>query len=197
MVTGASLIDADCIIPAAGLSSRMGDWKLMLPFKQASILEASLCNALAACQRVILVAGYRADELIETVRDYPRVDVVVNTNYRAGMFSSIKLGAALVTREHFFIAHADMPCIHPSVYHKLWQARTQGAVFAGDEQRTGHPVLISSTLKAAISAEAHNASMKGVLNRYERRYLNLADAAIHLDVDTPSAYQQLLSNSSQ
>lgn len=32
----------DCLITAAGLSSRMGAWKLMLPYRQSTILDESL-----------------------------------------------------------------------------------------------------------------------------------------------------------
>ncbi len=58
----------DCVMPAAGLSSRMGDWKLMLPYQQYTILDASIENALSFCRRVILVVGYRGAELIEKYR---------------------------------------------------------------------------------------------------------------------------------
>ncbi|WP_152906355.1 NTP transferase domain-containing protein, partial [Klebsiella aerogenes] len=32
----------DCIITAAGLSSRMGQWKMMLPWRGTTILDASI-----------------------------------------------------------------------------------------------------------------------------------------------------------
>lgn len=32
----------DCIITAAGLSSRMGQWKMMLPLEQGTILDTSI-----------------------------------------------------------------------------------------------------------------------------------------------------------
>ena len=32
----------DCLITAVGLSSRMGAWKLMLPYRQSTILDESL-----------------------------------------------------------------------------------------------------------------------------------------------------------
>ena len=36
----------------------------MLPYRQSTILDESLKNALVLCDRVILVVGHRADELI-------------------------------------------------------------------------------------------------------------------------------------
>jgi len=193
-------LDIDCIIPAAGLSSRMGAWKLMLPYCTGSddpesnggtILEASVNNALAVCSRVILVAGYRSDELIEKMRAYPNVEIVVNPHYQQGMFSSIKLGIEHVRSDYFFISHGDMPCISADIYQQLWQARTVGTVFPGHEKQSGHPVLINATLKQAVIDAPESGSMKAILKSFPITYLKLTDENIHFDIDTPEAYQIL------
>ena len=66
-------VPCDCIITAAGLSSRMGTWKMMLPYCQGTMLDASLKNALAFCQRVILVVGHRGEELEARYLERPRL----------------------------------------------------------------------------------------------------------------------------
>lgn len=191
MTSQTTHIDIDCIIPAAGLSSRMGEWKLMLPYNDTTILEESVKNALSVCARVILVAGHKADELIEKMAIYSNVKIVVNENYQQGLLSSIKLGIEYVTSDYFFITHADMPCIDATIYYKLWQARSLGTTFPGDEKRTGHPVLINSKLKAQIIDEAGSHSMKAILKQFPITYLKLPDGNIHLDIDTVSAYEKL------
>ncbi|WP_413701811.1 molybdenum cofactor cytidylyltransferase [Psychromonas sp. KJ10-10] len=192
MTQKTSLIDIDCIMPAAGLSSRMGEWKLMLPYNNTTILENSVKNALSVCSRVILVVGYRADELIEKMRTYENVKIVINENYQQGMFSSIQRGVEHVSGEHFFISHADMPCINPEIYHNLWQARSQGTVFPGDKKYSGHPVLIHSGLRKTILNAPYNGKMKAILNEFSVSYLQLTDPNIYFDIDTPDAYQALL-----
>lgn len=189
-------LNIDCIMPAAGLSSRMGVWKLMLPYSieenhESTILEMSVRNALRFCSRVILIAGYRSDELIQKMRIYPNVIIVVNQNYQQGMFSSIKLGIEQVRSEYFFIAHGDMPCINEGIYQQLWQKRAAGSVFPGGEDYSGHPVLLNSALIQTVLKETECASMKSILKRFPRTYLNLSDDNIHFDIDTPEAYQRL------
>lgn len=191
MLTKPVHLDIDCIMPAAGLSSRMGAWKLMLPYNDETILEASVKNALAICSRVILVAGYRSDELIEKMRAYPNVSIVVNKDYQQGMLSSIKLGIDHVRSDYFFIAHADMPCIGREIYHQLWQARGTGSIFPGDEQYSGHPVLIDSALKKVIANDVESKTMKAILKKHPMTYLQLANSEIHFDIDTPEAYEKL------
>ncbi len=94
----------DCVIPAAGLSSRMGCWKLTLPYKDNTILEQSITNALSFCTRVILVVGHREDELIERFQDNTKVTIVRNQHYRSGMYSSLQLGINEVDTEFFYIS---------------------------------------------------------------------------------------------
>lgn len=184
-------IDLDCIMPAAGLSSRMGEWKIMLPYKNSTILEASIKNALSVCSRVILIAGYRSNELIEIMGEYPNVEIVINENYKQGMFSSIQQGVNHVTSEYFCIAHADMPCINSELYHKLWRARTKGSVFLGNESHSGHPVLIDSALKNTLLTHDKTASMKSILREFPMHYLKQTDDVIHFDVDTIEDYEKL------
>jgi len=205
MILKSAQLDIDCIMPAAGLSSRMGAWKLMLPYcpdskppcthnpdqNESTIVEESVKNALAVCSRVILVAGYRAEELIEKMRAYPNVEVVVNQHYQQGMFSSIKLAMQHVRSDYFFIAHGDMPCISADIYQQLWQARGLGTVFPGSEKHSGHPVLINAALKQPIIDASENSSMKANLKLFPISYLKLADDNIHFDIDTPDAYQKL------
>ena len=191
MVTKSPQLDMDCIMPAAGLSSRMGEWKLMLPFNNLTILEASVNNALKFCSRVILIAGYRADDLIEKMSAYPNVKIVVNKDYQRGMLSSIQLGIAQVQSDHFFVAHADMPCISADIYSQLWLARGVGSIFPGNEQHSGHPVLIDSALKQVIVNDVESKTMKAILKKHPMTYLQLPNNEIHFDIDTPEAYAQL------
>lgn len=180
----------DCIMPAAGLSSRMGSWKLMLPYQDHTIVEASVNNALNFCSRVILVAGFQAEQLAEKMAKYENVNVIVNKNYQQGMLSSIKFALEYVKTDYFFIAHADMPCLHADIYQKLWQARRTGAVFPGSLDLSGHPVLLSLDVKNKVLA-SHHGSMKAILKQGPQHYLHLDTPEIHLDVDTPEAYSKL------
>ncbi|MDA6076735.1 NTP transferase domain-containing protein [Edwardsiella anguillarum] len=97
------------IITAAGLSSRMGQWKMMLPYRGGTLLDASINNALGFCQQIILVVGFRADELLQRYGDHPRIRTVVNLDYRSGLFSSVRCGAAAVQSDYCFISHGDIP----------------------------------------------------------------------------------------
>lgn len=183
----------DCVIPAAGLSSRMGSWKPMLPYCGRTLLDISIEHALVCCSKVIVVAGYRADELVQRYQHQPQILVVVNPDYQQGMLSSIQKGITAVTSSRFFITHADMPCIDPYVFTLLSQMRHGRVLFPGNKQQTGHPVLIDAALIPRILALPITAKMKQVLQTGEEQYLQLdATGGIYHDIDTPEKYHQLL-----
>jgi len=116
----------DCIIPAAGASTRMGDWKPLLPFGESTIVETTIATALAAQveggMRVLLVAGYRGDELHELFEGRPGVAIVDNPRWEAGMLGSIQAALPFVCSDRFFILHADMPLVPSAAFGLLYEA---------------------------------------------------------------------------
>lgn len=182
----------DCVMPAAGLSSRMGQWKMMLAYRHHTILDQSIENALKFCQRVILITGYRSDELRHRYSNHPQIKLVENKHYQQGLFSSMQLGVSYVESDYFFICHGDMPCIDKGIYQAMWQHRSELCVFPGNQDCWGHPALIPSSLITQIMSKSPIDSMRPILQTHGITFLHKADPAIHFDVDTQEAYKQLL-----
>ncbi len=163
----------------------------MLPYQNHTILDESIENALAFCSRVILVSGHRSDELVSRYRSEKGVDVIVNTHFKKGMFSSIQQGVKLVETEHFYICHADMPCITEDIYREIWALRGPHTVFPGTVNRPGHPVLLPLSLREQIMSAPLNSKMKQLIYRSEVKFAGLDTEKIYFDVDTPEAYNEL------
>ncbi|WPM85025.1 NTP transferase domain-containing protein [Apirhabdus apintestini] len=98
-----------CLILAAGLSSRMGQWKMMLPWREGTVLDSTLRNALAFCDRVILVTGYRGEALRQRYAGRDRILLCHNPVYTQGMFSSLQRGARRLQPGHFLSFPAICP----------------------------------------------------------------------------------------
>jgi molybdenum cofactor cytidylyltransferase len=109
----------DCLLLAAGESTRMGEWKLLLPWRGATVVEWSVRHALGFCRRVLLVTGHRSRELQALFTGWPAVEPVENREYRRGLLSSIQAGATRVESERFFIALGDMPLVGEAIYRLL------------------------------------------------------------------------------
>lgn len=185
-------VQCDCIITAAGLSSRMGTWKMMLPYGSGTILDASLKNALVFCQRVILVVGHRGEELQARYGSRPDIVVVHNPDYRQGLGSSIRCALAASDADYLFISHGDLPCIPREVYQQLWQARGCEALFPTWQGEAGHPVLLPKSLARELAAAPVQPSVRRWLQGHPHRMVPVDSPAILFDVDTPERYQALL-----
>lgn len=194
----------DCIIPAAGVSSRMGEWKLMLPYRGRPIIDHALEHALDVAQQVLVVTGFRGDELRSHVAgafpaywDQGRIAAVPNWNYAEGMFSSIQAGLKHSSGDVVFIHHGDLPCLPNSLFRELLE-HYEGAgspppevlrpVYRGIP---GHPVLLSATARAYILTLPANASMQRAFESLRVVEIEARTPGAILDVDTPEAYEQL------
>jgi molybdenum cofactor cytidylyltransferase len=162
----------------------MGGWKPLAALGSSTIIETVVHNALLACTRVILVAGYRGGELAALFRGTAGVVVVENPDWELGMFSSIRRGAARVATQCFFVTPGDMPWITPAVYEGLLALRGADAVFPVFRGRRGHPVLFSRAVREAVlAADPTTGRMRDIAERFAVVELAWEDDSIHRDVD--------------
>ncbi|MGM0431443.1 MAG: nucleotidyltransferase family protein [Spirochaetota bacterium] len=195
----------DCIMPAAGVSSRMGDWKLMLPYRGRPIIDHALEHALEIAQQIIVVTGFRGDELrshlseaFPTYWEQGRITAVTNRNYTEGMFSSIQTGLKHSSRDVAFIHHGDLPCLPTSLFAEIMKEFEQAPPPRPDAIRPvyrgipGHPVLLSAAARELILTLPPGASMQQAFESLRVLEIEAETPGAILDVDTPEAYQQLI-----
>ena len=184
------------VIPAAGLSSRMGRFKPLLPFGDSTVIEHAVGTALAVCDTAVAILGKRADELRELLSRFgDRLIITENPDYAStDMLTSIQLGVrALPDCDAFFLVPADMPLIAESTYRALVDAFDGSAealipTFGG---RRGHPPLISATLIPEILGDTGGGGLKAILRRHTVRLIHVEDRGCTVDLDTPADYEAL------
>lgn len=187
------MLQVECIITAAGLSSRMGQWKMMLPWREGTILDASIKNALQFCSRIILVSGFRADELQARYADNTNITLVHNPDYHSGLFSSVLAGSQAVTTEYCFITHGDLPCLNHDIFNEIWKLRGDCAILPQFHGTPGHPILVSKySLQQAVS-HRQITSVRQALLRGEHHCPELNHPEIIFDIDTPADFIKLQS----
>lgn len=176
----------DCLIPCAGLSERMGEWKPMLAYKGKPLIMTAVENALQACRRVILVTGHRGKELEELFSQDTRIVTIRNSGYRRGMFSSIQVGTRLVDSDKFFVMLGDMPAIPVELFGTLAEQADRypekaivRPVYMG---KPGHPVLLERKVRGTIQGLPHDANMQRVFQVHEETH---GRGVYNVAVDTP------------
>jgi molybdenum cofactor cytidylyltransferase len=176
----------DCVVLAAGASTRMGRSKLYLPFAGLTIVGTTVAKALAAELRVIVVARPEDERIGELAG--PRVLVVRNPEPGRGMLSSIREGVKKVRSERFFFIPADMPFPGPEAYRALARCVASGPVIPTCEGRRGHPVLMPSSLIASILALPDDRPLKTLIAESGPTFVELGDEALLRDIDTEEEY---------
>lgn len=189
------------LVLAAGLSSRMGGFKPLLPLRGKTVIENTLGGMLAGgAQQIAVVLGHRAGELqpLLTEKFGPQVVLAHNTHYATtDMLTSVKAGLrALPACDAFFLIPADMPAVRVSTYRALQKtmAETGAAlVFPTLQGRRKHPPLISSACIGTILHYSGNDGLRGVWSQLEDQIVTLPvqDAGCGMDMDTPEDFSRM------
>ncbi len=152
-MTETPLLSISGILLAAGLSTRMGQPKQLLPFGKNTIVETVVDNMLdAKFSEVIVVVGHCAEQVQDTLGERP-VKIVFNPNYREGMLTSAQAGIRSLAFENirnksdrnaFSLMLVDQPFITSALIDKVIDAYAQtdkGVVLPSYNYRRGHPVI--------------------------------------------------------
>ncbi|MDT4760905.1 nucleotidyltransferase family protein [Sphaerochaeta sp. PS] len=184
------------ILLAAGLGTRSGGEKLLLPYKGQALVAHAAQQSLKAGLFTIVVTGFRNEEVELALKEMacPNLVLVHNDNYTQGQGSSTLVGAkALRENEDFFISLADMPLIEAEHYHLLAKKFSSSDALRPIYQgQIGHPVLLRANFKALILAQPIPFTMQGLLQEFHVELCVVDDEAFVRDIDTIHAYAELL-----
>ena len=182
------------VVAAAGLSSRMGDFKPLLPFDGATVIERCVANLRAAgASEIVVVTGHRAAELAAQLRD---VTLVHNPLYaETQMFDSLRLGLRALPADcdTILLTPGDVPLVEPETVRALLDTKAGFAcpVCAG---RRGHPVALDGRYRDAVLRYAGDGGLRGAIAALgiPVTEVEVADEGMSRDLDTPADYLEVL-----
>lgn len=177
------------ILLAAGLSERMGRNKLLLPYKNSSIIFHTASIALGFSERVIVVIGNEKEKIQDQLSSLP-LDFVFNKNYIQGQKSSIMEGLKAVENDDFAILPGDLPLLSIkdgiSVKEALNKETCARCTFFSIP---GHPVAYRRENRERLLT--YPGTMKSYLKDVGFVSVPSSLGSIY-DVDTPEKYKLLL-----
>ena len=185
------------VILAAGLSSRMGRPKALLPYQHTTFLGSLIESFTAVLDRTIVVLGCHAREIRPTLAERPGLDILINADYQLGMLSSLQAGLATAPPES---PVAFTLVDHPGLSARSLQSLCETFARAGApvliprfQGKRGHPVLIAPAVAAELRALPVDASPKQVIrsHRADTVFVDLDDPAVTLDIDRPEDLRRL------
>ena len=184
------------LIVAAGMSSRMGDFKPMLNIGSISIAQRVVANLQqAGVDRIVMVTGYNATLLERHLAGMGLV-FLRNENYASTqMFESVCIGLRYLKGkcDRLLFTPVDIPLFTAATVQALLDS---GASLASPvcEGKTGHPILISASLIDTLLSDTGEGGLHGALERCgtEMTVIPVEDRGVLHDADTPEDYRALL-----
>jgi len=191
--------DFTAVILAAGLSSRMKDFKPLLPVDGRSAIEGLIEAAqTAGVSETIVVTGYNRKDLQLVIRKTGAVETY-NPDYEQGMFTSIKAGlgaAASNAGENFkgvLLIPVDCPLISVSVLRKMMDEAADNFAVPTFEGKKGHPLFIPARLIDEILSYEGDGGLKDITDKYWDRMdrIPTSEEGCIMDMDTPEGYEDI------
>jgi len=187
------------IVLAAGLSSRMGVQKLLLPFGGKTVISHIVDQLLASTAgEVHVVVGHQAERISRELSGRA-VSIVNNPNYKSGMLSSVRCGLRNLPEKcrAVIVMLGDQPSITTELIDRMLQS------FASTEKnilvplykgKRGHPILFSSLYRDEILTQYGDVGLRGLLHGHSDDIFELAvsTASVLCDMDFPEDYRREL-----
>ena len=184
------------LIVAAGMSSRMGQFKPMLNIGSISVAQRVIATlSQSGVSKIVMVTGYNAT-ILERHLSGNGIIFLRNDHYETTqMFDSVKIGL------RYLLDKCDKVLFTP-VDVPLFTSRTvktildSGAPLACPmcEGRQGHPILIDNGLIPEILNDCGEMGLKGAMDRCSvpLRRIDVDDPGTIHDADTPEDFSQLV-----
>lgn len=187
------------LILAGGKSERMHFPKPFLKYGNRTFIEKiidefSVCNFL----EIVVVLNHELlgafnEENVSKISE--KCTLVKNDNSEMGRYHSIKLGINKIIGADFcFIHNVDNPFVSSSLIKELYRNRNEkGYTLPVYKDRGGHPVLLSKKIIEAIHKDILTlATLKDVLNNFNRKELIVEDERILININTSEEYKRAM-----
>lgn len=184
------------LIVAAGMSTRMGEFKPMLSIGSISIAQRVIATlSQAGVSKIVMVTGYNAT-ILERHLAGNGIIFLRNEDYETTqMFDSVKIGLRYLLDkcDKVLFTPVDVPLFTAKTVKAILDSGAPLAVPMCDGKQ-GHPILISNSLIPEILNDCGEMGLKGAMDRCSIPLLRLdvEDPGTIHDADTPEDFSALV-----
>jgi molybdenum cofactor cytidylyltransferase len=186
------------IVLAAGLSTRMGRPKQLLPWGDTTVLGQTIDNLQRShINEVVVVSGYQTQQ-VASVASQLGVQTFFNELYASGgLISSVQTALRLLpdNREAILVMLADQPMVETETIDRLVKAwsENKGELLAPViKGRRGNPVLIGRRYFAELLSLPAGSAPRELINRHSEqlKLVEVESDSILRDLDEIEDYER-------
>ena len=184
------------LIVAAGMSTRMGEFKPMLSIGSISVAQRVIATlSQAGVSKIVMVTGYNAT-ILERHLSGNGIIFLRNENYETTqMFDSVKIGLSYLQDkcDKVLFTPVDVPLFTAKTVKTILDSGAPLAV-PMCEGKQGHPILIANDLIPEILNDCGEMGLKGAMDRCSVPLLRIdvEDPGTIHDADTPEDFSALV-----
>ncbi|MET3319833.1 UNVERIFIED_ORG: molybdenum cofactor cytidylyltransferase [Peribacillus simplex] len=193
------MLKVGAVILAAGMSTRMGKPKLLLPLNGQPLFKYALKATVdASLQPIVLIAGHYIEKIRHYTHDLEDIEIIYNQNYANGMAFSLKLGIEAVKKDvdAVMVFLADQPLVSKSIvqllidHYKAHKHEGIRIVRSKYKEDLGHPILFDAELFNEFDSIAGDQGGKEIIKKYTQltKIISFDNQMWGMDVDTPEDY---------
>lgn len=184
------------LIVAAGMSSRMGEFKPMLSIGSISVAQRVIATlSQSGVSKIVMVTGYNAT-MLERHLSGNGIIFLRNEDYETTqMFDSVKIGLRYLQDkcDKILFTPVDVPLFTAKTVKTILDS---GASLACPmcEGKQGHPILIANSLIPEILNDCGEMGLKGAMDRCSipLKRIDVDDPGTIHDADTPEDFSALV-----
>lgn len=183
------------VIAAAGLSSRMRDFKPLLCLGDKTIIAQVVQSFRAVgVEEIVVVTGYRSDVLQKHL-DALGVRGVENLRFaETKMYDSLCLGLRALPEgyDRIFLTPGDVPLVREETLRAML-AVDAAAIRPVCQGESGHPILVTREVAQTLLTYQGGGGLRGALDALGPSVVDVTvdDVGITLDADTPEDLKRL------
>ena len=162
------------VLLAAGESTRMGEMKALLPWRDGQPLIAAQVRALheAGYGPIVVVVGHEAERVSAALPGDVPVNVIINERYAQGRSSSIFAGVMSLTHEvpdAVLVVSVDQPRSAAMLrsLREAWEREQPPIAVPSLDGRAGHPPIFAGELiPELLQVDERSAGLRQVMRNF-------------------------------
>jgi len=190
------------LLLAAGESSRMSKPKQLLPWGERTLFEHAIATALHFKNHpLFVVLGAYHEQLLPLIPS-KTVTAIINPQWKEGMGTSIAAGIKAIRAAHtkasgVMIILVDQPLIDPpylrNFLKKIDSNKKKIIASSYPDGRLGVPAFFDAVYFSELMAFSKDQGARKLIKKYRNHVTSISRENLLTDIDTPEAYQKLLS----
>ncbi len=174
-------------------------FKPLMPYKGKSFIHNIVHKLHYACDKIIIVTGYKANEVEKNINDlnlHSKIEIVFNPEYEEGMFTSLQKGITEAKNCDWLLYHfVDQPGLPENFYFDFIKQTNNNCnwIQPVHKEQKGHPILIGNELFELIINSSPDSNLKDISENpiVKKKYWECDYKEIFQDIDTEEDYLRL------